>query len=307
MRITVVGAGIIGLSAALRLRRAGHRVTIFTEDPPERTTSSVAAALWLPYLVYPEDKALRWSETGLAVLRRLADDPATGVRLRRGRELYRNTPPDPPWTSVVDDARHLTPQGLPEGYAHGIELTAPLIDMSVHLPWLVDRAARSGIEIVNHHVSDLSTVDGDLVLNCTGLGARQLCGDESMTPIRGQVVLVEQCGLDEWIVDDTDEEHPSYVIPREKTVVCGGTALPGRDDVGPDPDEARRILHDCAILEPKLRRAPIVRHVVGLRPARTEVRLELDGRVLHCYGHGGGGVTLAYGCAEDIVAIVESL
>lgn len=307
MQITVVGAGIIGMSAALRLREAGHQVTVVAEHPPERTTSSVAAALWLPYLVHPEDKALRWSATGLTVLRSLAGEPGTGVHLRRGRELHPHKTADPPWMSVADDARHIDAEALPDGYADGIELTAPLIDMSVHLPWLVTEATRSGVKIAERRVTDLSTVEGDLVLNCTGLGARELCGDESMTPIRGQVVLVEQCGVDEWVTDHTNQEHPSYVIPREETVVCGGTAISGSDDVDPDPVEARRILHDCAALEPKLGEARIVRHVVGLRPARTEVRMELDGRVLHCYGHGGGGVTLAYGCAEEIVSTVNTL
>ena len=305
MLITVVGAGIVGLSAALRLREAGHDVTIRSERAPEESTSSLAAALWLPYLVEPEQEALRWSSTGLDVLRSLADDPATGVRLRKGREWYRQKVEDPFWMPVTDDAKHVDADSLPEGYADGIELTAPLVDMSMHLPWLVGRLSRLGVEIGRSRVDDLSAVDGDVVVNCTGLGARELCGDRSMTPIRGQVVLVEQCGVDEWVADNGDEQHASYVIPRVNTVVCGGTALPDIEDTEPDPREAERILRDAAELEPKIRGARVVRHVVGLRPGRTEVRFALEGRVLHCYGHGGGGVTLAYGCAEEIASTLS--
>lgn len=302
MLITVVGAGIVGLTAALRLREAGHEVTIRSERAPEESTSSLAAALWLPYLVEPEQEALRWSSTGLDVLRELSADPATGVRLRRGREWYREKVDDPFWMPITGDARHVDERSLPEGYADGIELTAPLVDMSLHLPWLVGRLARSGVEIRRGRVDDLSAVDGDVVVNCTGLGARELCDDRSMTPIRGQVVLVEQCGVEEWVTDDGDEQHPSYVIPRVNTVVCGGTALPGVEDTEPDPREADRILRDAAELEPKIRDARVVRHVAGLRPGRTEVRFCREGRILHCYGHGGGGVTLAYGCAEEIAS-----
>ena len=306
MLITVVGAGIVGLTAALRLREAGHEVTIRSERAPEESTSSLAAALWLPYLVEPEQEALRWSSTGLDVLRELSADPATGVRMRRGREWYREKVDDPFWMPITGDARHVDEQSLPEGCADGIELTAPLVDMSLHLPWLVGRLARSGVEIRRERVDDLSAVDGDVVVNCTGLGARELCDDRSMTPIRGQVVLVEQCGVEEWVADNGDEQHASYVIPRVDTVVCGGTALAGVEDTEPDPREADRILRDAAELEPKIRDARVVRHVVGLRPGRTEVRFELEGRVLHCYAHGGGGVTLAYGCAEEIASTLSS-
>jgi D-amino-acid oxidase len=54
---------------------------------------------------------------------------------------------------------------------------------------------------------------------------------------------------------------------------------------------------------PELRDARVLRHKVGLRPARPAVRLERDGDVVHCYGHGGAGVTLSWGCAEDVAAL----
>lgn len=45
---------------------------------------------------------------------------------------------------------------------------------------------------------------------------------------------------------------------------------------------------------------------VGLRPGRAPLRLETEEvasvPVVHCYGHGGSGITLAMGCAEDVVA-----
>jgi D-amino-acid oxidase len=63
---------------------------------------------------------------------------------------------------------------------------------------------------------------------------------------------------------------------------------------------------------PALRSAEVLGHRVGLRPARPSVRLESvphadgsPGGVVHCYGHGGAGVTLAWGCADDVVTLVR--
>jgi D-amino-acid oxidase len=39
---------------------------------------------------------------------------------------------------------------------------------------------------------------------------------------------------------------------------------------------------------------------VGLRPGRTAVRLERMGNIIHNYGHGGGGYTVAWGCASEV-------
>jgi D-amino-acid oxidase len=55
---------------------------------------------------------------------------------------------------------------------------------------------------------------------------------------------------------------------------------------------------------PELRTARVLRHKVGLRPVRPAVRLERVGDVVHCYGHGGAGVTLSWGVAEEVVALL---
>ena len=57
-----------------------------------------------------------------------------------------------------------------------------------------------------------------------------------------------------------------------------------------------------------LQKAEILEHRVGLRPGRTEVRLELEElsggtAVIHNYGHGSIGHTLAWGRAAEVVAI----
>jgi D-amino-acid oxidase len=88
--------------------------------------------------------------------------------------------------------------------------------------------------------------------------------------------------------------------------VCGGTEEPGRGDTDPNPAVTADILRRCRELEPRLARAEVLRSLVGLRPFRREVRLERVGEVVHCYGHGGAGITLAWGCAADVAALVTA-
>ena len=92
-----------------------------------------------------------------------------------------------------------------------------------------------------------------------------------------------------------------YVVPRSRDVVLGGTAVEGEWSRTPDPATAESILARAAAIEPRLAGARVLRHRVGLRPGRTTVRLERVGDVIHCYGHGGCGVTVSWGCADDVV------
>jgi D-amino-acid oxidase len=151
------------------------------------------------------------------------------------------------------------------------------------------------------------------VVDCAGLGARELAGDAALRPIRGQVVRVRNPGLTRFILDDGNPGGVTYVVPRSKDCILGGTADEGAWDTAPDPVVAEGILRRCAELEPRLEGAEVLEHRVGLRPGRPEVRLELeempDGSpgvpCVHNYGHGGSGVTLSWGCAEEALRLVE--
>ena len=145
---------------------------------------------------------------------------------------------------------------------------------------------------------------GPLVVNCSGLGARRLADDPTSVPVRGQVVVVEQVGLDEWWLA---EDGPTYVIPRTDDIVLGGTDDEGEWSRTPTPEVAAGILRRATELVPRLRGARVLRHRVGLRPTRPEIRLERVGDVVHCYGHGGAGVTLSWGCADEVTRLVQGL
>ena len=296
-RVIVVGAGVVGLTCAVRLLEAGHRVDVVARDLPLETTSAVAAALWYPFRATAQDRVTAWCTTSYAELEALASDERSGVRMLTGTEVLREHRPDPWWRAAVPALDRET--ALPPGYADGWTFVSPVVDMPVHLRWLVARIDELGGTLTRMNLSALPD-DGALVVNATGLGARHFGADPSVHPVRGQVVVVEQVGLDRWTLDG---DGLTYVVPRAAEVVVGGTDVEGEWSRTPDPAVAEQVLHRATALVPELERARVLRHKVGLRPARPEVRLERVGDVVHCYGHGSAGVTLAWGCAADVVGL----
>jgi len=298
-RVIVVGAGVVGLTCAVRLLEAGHRVDVVARDLPLETTSAVAAALWYPSLASPSDRVAAWARTSYDVFAGLADDPETGVVMRTGTELLTERAADPGWRAMLPSLGRET--SLPPGYAAGWTFVSPVVDMPVHLRWLVGRLDALGGTLTRMNLSALPD-DGSVVVNATGLGARHFGADPSVVPVSGQVVVVEQVGIDRWLLDPAG---PTYVVPRTDDVVLGGTAVEGEWSRTPDPAIADAILHRAAALVPALEGARVLRHKVGLRPSRPTVRVERVDNVVHCYGHGGAGVTLGWGCAADVVGLVD--
>ncbi len=274
-RVIVVGAGVVGLTCAVRLLEAGHRVDVVARDLPLETTSAVAAALWYPYRALPQDRVTAWAATSYAVLAELARDEHTGVRMLTGTEVLRTPQPDPWWRAAVPSLDRET--ALPPGYADGWTFVSPVVDMPVHLRWLTARIEELGGTMTRMNLSALPA-DGTLVVDATGLGARHFGADPSVTPVRGQVVVLEQVGLERWTLDS---DGPTYVVPRSREIVVGGTAEEGEWSRTPDPATAEAVLHRATALVPELEGARVLRHKVGLRPVRPTVRLERVGDVIH--------------------------
>ncbi len=302
-RVVVVGAGVVGLSCAVRLLEAGHRVDVLARDLPLETTSSVAAAIWYPYLALPQDRVTAWGKAAYAEFARQAGQGVDGVAMRHGTELLRRALPDPWWVDAVPALDRVPPR---EPYADAWSFVTPVIDMPRYLGWLRERVLDAGGSLTRMALARLP--EAPLVVNCSGLGSRALAGDPSTRPVRGQVVVVEQFGLDEWWLAEEGPagEVPTYVVPRTEDVVLGGTDEDGDWSRSPSPEVADDIVRRAVALVPEVAKARVLRHRVGLRPARPEVRLERVGDVIHCYGHGGAGVTLSWGCADEVLGLAET-
>lgn len=318
-RVVVVGAGVIGLTTAIALLESGLPVHVWADSAPEDTTSAVAGATWFPYRALPADRVLRWTGRSKTYFDALAGDPEeTGVRIRASLQLWREEPgaEDPWWAGAVPDLRRCAATELPDGFRSGYAFTQPVITMPVYLRYLVRRFRAAGGEITSRTVGSLDEAAGlaDLVVNCTGMAARSLTQDASLVPVRGQWVRVANPGTARVTADFGHPEGETYIIPHEDSVILGGTAEEGAWNTTPSMDTAAALVSRCAKLDPRLRRMPVLEHRAALRPVRLSgVRLEHDGgdtgagALIHNYGHGGSGVTLSWGCAEEVTGIAHRL
>jgi len=303
----VVGCGVTGLSTAVRLLEADFKVRIVTRERTPNTTSDVAAAVWYPFRCGAADRALLWSRRTFRALRALAQDEATGVRMVPGIDLHETDDGAGPWwKEAVDTLRRAEAHELPHGFPAGHVFNAPVVTMPVYLKWLETRVQALGGTIETRGVTSLEglLLEASLVVNCTGLAARELAKDDTLYPVRGQIVRVAPGHANRFVQAGGRLTPLAYIIPRPDCTVLGGTEDEGVWDLAVDPATTNEIRARCIALEPALKNAALLSEAVGLRPGRSEVRLETvrsaGGVIVHNYGHGGGGVTLSWGCADEV-------
>lgn len=304
MLITLVGAGVSGLTTAILLQEHGHRVQVVAAAKGEGTTSSAAGAVWYPFRADPPERVTAWGLRAKEWLTELArTTPEAGVDLLTMYEVVDDDAR--PWWAACAPDLELVREGIPYPAAMAWRFQVPRVEPALHLAWL-ESQLRWPIEM--RRVVSLDAEPGDLVVNCTGLGARALTGDSQLQALFGQTVVVEPGGIDlaTDVVDERDHARMLYVIPRRGSVVIGGCSVPVADDHSLEPNPA----FESEILQSATTAgfAPgrVLRSKCGLRPYRTTVRLERDGRIIHNYGHGGAGFTLARGCAEEVAALAEA-
>jgi len=354
--VLVIGAGVVGLTSALCLARKGFRVSVVADRFAPRVTSVVAGALWeWPPAVCGQhqdamslDRAKGWSETSYRVFADLARNPATGVFLRPVTfyfkrpigEDQRQSKKVEEYKDKVREFRHdaalIEEHGVNRelGFRDAYTHLAPMVDTDVYLRWLLNEVLRAGCRVIEEKVVGslrgqeealLRRHEADAIVNCAGLGARELTGDQ-VTPLRGALIRVRNDGIAMPRIAVahcvshnglTGERGFIFIVPRgNDMLVLGGLAEPDEwdDDIDFDNYEPiRKMYRRCVEFLPALRTAVIdaeqpVR--VGLRPFRRGgVRLENEAgtHVVHNYGHGGSGVTYSWGCGLEVVERVERL
>jgi D-amino-acid oxidase len=307
--VLVIGAGVSGLTAALCLAEAGHVVRIRTAALPGETTSRAAGAMWGSTSAGPADKLERWARASLVAFRELARDPGSGVAIVSGTLASSGGTAPPPLLFPGVEVRRSAP---PAGYAAGFRVTLPLIDMSRYLDHLAARVEAAGIPIELRPVDSLAEAadEAPVVVNCAGVGARDLVPDPAVRSVRGQHVVVENPGLDEFFMTEPFGPAWTSLFPHGERLILGSVAQEGDWDTAPRTADAEAILERCAARDPRVRDARILEYQVGLRPVREVVRVEAQtlgaARVVHNYGHGGTGVGLSWGCAREVVALVAA-
>jgi D-amino-acid oxidase len=283
--VTVIGAGVIGLTCAYALRGAGYRVRVVAADRPR--VSDVAGGLWLPYAAGESADVLRWALETLSWLE------ARGFPSRDYLHLQAS---EPWWLAALpaDRVRHARAEELPAGYDHAWVLRVPLVEMPGHLN------ALEPADTVRRTVTSLGEVSG-LVVNCSGLAARELAADPTVSAARGQVVHLTPLPEAPCVCD---EDEMIYVLPRRDRTIVGGSYQPGNENQAVDPAETESLLARARALVPQLADAKVLDARAGLRPVREGgPRVERVDDVIHCYGHGGSGLTLSWGCARRVVEL----
>lgn len=310
-RLGVVGAGIIGLSTAVLAQQRGHAVTLYTDIPALETTSAKAAASFKPHEVVLNELAQTMLVRAWDHFDRLSSEPGRQCGVWRHTHWEASSAPlaDQPYLSVVENLETFEGPNVPGGYAYGRRYTTFFMDMAVYLPWLASQFMRNGGEMVLlprrfECLTELGQLPHQVIFNCTGYGSRRLCDDTSVYPIKGQVAIVGPQPQLDWSIS----ADGFYVYPRSTDTVIGGTAERHVDTETNDQIALSMLMRANRRILPHLTDASILRSAAGLRPYREHsVRVAAetvgDRRIVHNYGHGGGGITLSWGSAESALDI----
>ncbi|NWW50005.1 OXDD oxidase, partial [Pedionomus torquatus] len=321
-KVAVVGAGVVGLSTALCIAETcpSCSVTVLSDQFSPNTTSDVAAGMLIPHTyagtpIHVQKQWFKETFTYLFAISNSAEASEAGIHLVSGWQVFKNSPKEelPFWSDIVLGFRVMSKAELQKFPQHqfGHTFTTLKCDCPPYLLWLEKRLKATGVQIYTRKVTDLWELHSEynVVVNCTGIGACQLVGDEKLFPVRGQVLKVHAPWVKNFI---RDGDGLTYIYPGIREVTLGGTRERGNWSLAPDPGTTKDIFDRCCSLEPSLQGAQDIKVKVGLRPSRQHVRLQKEVLsqggvklpVVHNYGHGAGGFSVHRGTAKEAACLV---
>jgi D-amino-acid oxidase len=306
---TVIGSGIIGLTTALKLQEAGYTVTIVAKESYKKTLSIKVGAIWFPFEIQPLHKAHHWAALAYSEYKKnkTKENGVSFIPFTTAYNINSNTK----WVSVIPDGNVRTAKTneLLNKMKQAHISTVPLVEPLLYLPYLLNRFKANNGKFIKrqiHTLTEASTLN-DLVINCSGLGARDLCNDKDLKPMRGQILRCAPINLPSY-ADSTTKGALTYLINRTNDCVIGGTDYENDWNLNVDTNDTALILNRFSKFNTTGKAPEILEEVVGLRPKRSSVRFEYDDthqNIFHNYGHGGAGFTVAWGCAINLVKLLE--
>ena len=305
---TVIGSGVIGLSSALVLQRAGYQVHILTREMPLQTTSVAAGAVWSGSDL--DGRSRQWAAASLEHFFKLIEATGSGVTWQRMREVYAQPVPDPWYRERLPFFERVSPEDLQPGLADGYLMDVPMVAPPLYLQYLHDQFIAGKGTFETRVVDTLEGLQNEasLLVNCTGVGARTVAGDKGVYPMRGQTILIEAPDI---TIGYMKHDSIDHIFPRSDGVILGGIKVAGDWNRELDAADSADIIERTSKIEAGIAEARVLRQFVGLRPGRDEVRLETEQlsdrcTVIHNYGHAAVGYTLSWGCAEEVLALAQA-
>jgi len=326
-KVYILGAGIIGLNTAciLKEKHKDWDVTVIADKFNEETLSNIAAGIFRPSTSFtgPTSEITRqWLLDAYHHYKKIQtsqDASEAGVAEISGYVLSEQFPEvarNHFLEGLLPVYRPATPEELkinPGNWKYGAFFTTLVIQSGYHLPWLLKKFQGMGGKVLKRTISNFDDIDDcDLVINCLGFGAKYLCSDKNLVPIRGQVYKVKA----PWVKMFYYGDYDTYIIPGIDNVTLGGCRQYESYKGEVDKYDSAGIWERCTSMLPSLQQAEIIQEAVGLRPHRMPVRVEKEIivtssgkklKVVHHYGHGGYGVMTAPGTAMYAVKLAEEL
>ncbi len=223
--VAVLGAGAVGLATARLLQRRGAAVTIYAKDLPPDTTSDAAAGKWDPFLVAdPARQPLHFEaqfERAARLSHRMFQDLVDEDYGVRWLPVYA-VDGDAPKSGLFPEIQTLEPGEHDFPAEHVVRYMTMMIEPPVYLKSLMRDVLLAGGRVVAREfrgVADVLALPEAAIVNCTGLGAKKLFGDDDLVPVKGQLtVLVPQPEVGYMAM-----HSGLYMMPRRDGILLGGT------------------------------------------------------------------------------------